>query len=313
MYGSGFRTEQGLISILSGFPGQPNNSIITTPSKAEKLPSVTVDLVKQGYTSSFYYGGEIEFANMKSYLVNTQFEKIIDKKNFLPAELNSKWGAHDEFVLQKQLHDLSTEKKPFFSVVLTLSTHEPFEVTMKTPFNGNEEEEKFKKAAYYTDYCLFNYFNEAKKQAWYANTVFILVADHGHHLPKNRNMDYPEGRKITSLIMGGALVDNLRGTTVSKICNQNDWPAILLSQLNLPTDKFVWSKNVLDTNAKEFAYYSNENCLGWITPQKNYVYSFASGSMEELPGIVDSTTAPAAGPIEAKAYLQTLYQTYLDY
>jgi phosphoglycerol transferase MdoB-like AlkP superfamily enzyme len=312
MYGSGFRTEQGLISILSGFPGQPNNSIMTTPSKAEKLPSITADLVKQGYASSFYYGGEIEFANMKSYLVNTQFEKIIDKKSFLPAQLNSKWGAHDEFVFQKQLHDLATEKKPFFSVVLTLSTHEPFEVTMKTPFNGNEEQEKFKKAAYYTDYCLSNYFNEAKKQPWYANTVFILVADHGHHLPKNRNMDYPEGRKITSMIMGGALVDSFRGKTVNKICNQNDWAAILLPQLNLPTDRFVWSNNPLDEDTKEFAYYSNENCLGWITPQKNYVYAFASKTTEELPGIVDSAVA-SSSMLEAKAYLQTLYQTYLDY
>jgi phosphoglycerol transferase MdoB-like AlkP superfamily enzyme len=312
MYGSGFRTEQGLVSILSGFPGQPNNSIITTPSKAEKLPSVTTELVKQGYSSSFYYGGEIEFANMKSYLVNTRFEKIIDKKNFLPEQLNSKWGAHDEFVLQKQLQDLSTEKKPFFSVVLTLSTHEPFEVTMKTPFNGSEEQEKFKKAAYYTDYCLFNYFNEAKKQSWYANTIFILVADHGHHYPKNRNMDYPEGRRITSMIIGGALADSQRGKTFNKICNQNDWPAILLSQLNLPTGQFAWSKNILDADAKEFAYYSNENCLGWITPQKNYVYAFASKSTEEFPGIADSTAASSSVK-EAKAYLQTLYQTYLDY
>ncbi len=313
MYSSGFRTEQGLVSILSGFPGQPNNSIITTPSKAEKLPSLTSDLVKQGYTSSFYYGGEIEFANMKSYLVNTQFEKIVDKKNFLPPQLNSKWGAHDEFVLQKQLQDLSVETKPFFSVVLTLSTHEPFEVTMKTPFSGSEEQEKFKKAAYYTDYCLYNYFNEAKKQAWYANTVFILVADHGHHLPKNRNMDYPEGRKITAMIVGGALDDNFRGKTMDKICNQNDWPAILLSQLKLPTDKFLWSKNILDAETKEFAYYSNENCLGWITPQKNYVYAFGSKKVEELPGTVDSLSVSPSRLIEGKAFLQTLYQTYLDY
>src|SRR4051812_4653078 len=102
MYSSGFRTDQGLVSILSGFPGQPNNSIINTPSKSEKLPSMITELVGQGYSSSFYYGGEIEFANMKSYLSNTQFQKIIDKKDFPSDELNSKWGAHDEFVLKKQ-------------------------------------------------------------------------------------------------------------------------------------------------------------------------------------------------------------------
>ena len=312
MYSSGSRTDQGLVSILSGFPSQPNNSIITTPSKAEKLPSVTTDLIKQGYSSSFYYGGEVEFANMKSYLINTGFEKIIDKKNFTSAQLNSKWGAHDEFVLQKQLNDIGTQQKPFFSVILTLSTHEPFEVTMQTPFKGGEEQDKFKKAAYYADYCLFNYFNQAKKQSWYENTVFVLVADHGHHLPLNRDMNHPESRRITSLLLGGALADSLHGKTIDKICNQHDWAAMLLAQMNLPTTAFSWSKNSLDTQAKEFAYYSNENSLGWITPQKNYVYSYASKTVEELKGIRDSTSSPAA-VLQAKAYLQTLYQTYLEY
>lgn len=312
MYGSGFRTEQGLISILSGFPSQPNNSIITTPSKSEKLPSMTIDLVDKGYSSSFYYGGEIEFANMKSYLVNTQFEKITDKQSFQKSQLNSKWGAHDEFVLQKQLHDLASEKTPFFSVVLTLSTHEPFEVPLQTPYTGGTDEEKFKKAAYYTDHCLAAYFNAAKKQPWYSNTLFVLVADHGHHLPKNRNMNYPEGRKITAMLLGGALMDSLHGKTLDKICNQNDLPASLLSQLKLPTDKFTWSKNIFDPRSKDFAYYSNENCLGWITPHKNYVYSFASKKTETIP---DDTAALLhdSALIQAQAYLQTLYQTYLDY
>ncbi|HSH66042.1 MAG TPA: sulfatase-like hydrolase/transferase [Bacteroidia bacterium] len=312
MYGSGSRTDQGLVSILSGFPSQPNNSIITTPSKTGKLPSLTTDLIKQGYSSSFYYGGEIEFANMKSYLIKTGFEKIVDKKDFPSSQLNSKWGAHDEFVLQKQLTDIGLQRKPFFSCVLTLSTHEPFEVTMQTPFKRPTEEDKFRKAAYYTDYCLFNYFNQVKKQPWYQNTIFWLIADHGHHLPENRNMNYPESRKITSLLIGGALIDSIRGKTVDKICNQNDLSATLLSQLNLSTSEFAWSRNILNNQAKQFAYYSNENYLGWITPQKNYVYSFASKTVEELPGIHDSAASPRALE-EAKAYLQTLYQTYLDY
>jgi len=312
IYSSGFRTDQGLVSILSGFPGQPNNSIITTPSKSEKLPSIISEMVNQGYTSSFYYGGEIEFANMKSYLSNTRFQKIIDKKDFAKDELNSKWGAHDEFVLKKQLHDLSSEKAPFVSAVLTLSTHEPFEVTMNTPFNGADEKEKFKKAAYYTDNCLFNYFNEAKKQPWYKNTLFLLIADHGHVHPKDRDMNYPEGRRITNLLIGGALTDSLKGKTIDKIGNQNDWPATLLSQMHLPTDKFIWSKNLMDPSTKDFAYYSNENCLGWITPQKNYIYEYISKSTIEQPKVSDST-AVTSSLEDAKAYLQTLYQTYLDY
>lgn len=312
MYGSGFRTEQGLVSIFSGFPAQPNNSIITTPSKAEQLPSINTDLGKQGYQSSFYYGGEVEFANMKSYLMDSDFGKIIDKNNFEKEQLNSKWGAHDEFVFNKQLEELKKEKEPFLSVVLTLSTHEPFEVPMQTPFAGGEEPERFKKAAYYTDYCLFNYFKEAKKQPWYANTIFILVADHGHRLPKNRNMNFPEGRRITALITGGALVDSLHGKTFDKICNQNDLAATLLTQLNLPAKNYKWSKDVFNENTKEFAYYSNENCLGWVTPQQNIVYSYTSQTVEELQAKTE-TKLNETILIQAKAYLQTLYQQYLDY
>lgn len=312
MYSSGFRTEQGLTSVLSGFPSQPNNSIITTPSKAEKLPSLTSELNKRAYQSSFYYGGEIEFANMKSYLLNVGFETIVDKNSFAKDQLNSKWGAHDEFVLKKQMNGLMKAKAPFFSIVLTLSTHEPFEVTMQTPFNGSEEAEKFKKAAYYTDHCLFNYFEEAKKQPWYNNTLFVLVADHGHRLPKHRNMNYPEGRRITAMLTGGALIDSLRGKTFDKICNQHDIASTILNQLNIPYKSFNWSKDIFNANYKEFAYYSNDNSVGWITPQQNIVYSFNSKTEPALQAKTQTTLNDSL-VTDAKAYLQTLYEQYLNY
>ena len=249
---------------------------------------------------------------MKSYLLDSHFEKIIDKNNFAKDQLNSKWGAHDEFVFMKQLDGLKNEKQPFFSVILSLSTHEPFEVPMQTPFNGGEEQERFKKAAYYTDYCLYNYFTEAKKQSWYYNTLFILVADHGHHLPMNRNMDFPEGHRITAMITGGALADNMRGKTFDKISNQNDLPATILGILKLPHSNFAWSKDLFKENAKEFAYYSNENALGWVTPEQNIVYSFSAKKLEELQ---PKTQTKLNDTIltQSKAYLQTLYEQYLNY
>ncbi|MFY9311262.1 MAG: sulfatase-like hydrolase/transferase [Bacteroidia bacterium] len=311
MYGSGFRTEQGLVSILSGFPAQPNNTIIATPSKAERLPSLNTELSKLGYQSSFYYGGDIEFANMKSYLLNSHIGKIIDKNNFDKSEQNSKWGAHDEFVLKKQLNGLKDEKQPFFSIVLTLSTHEPFEVPMQTPFRGGEEQERFKKAAYYTDYCLQNYFKEARQQPWYNNTLFILVADHGHHLPKGRNMDLPESRRITALFTGGALVEQVRGSTMDKIVNQNDLPATLLSALEQPHSQFGWSRDMFNAGSEEFAYYSNENVFGWIAPQQNLVYFFGSKNVDiqaKTQSIVNDTVLT-----QGQAYLQCLYDEYLNY
>jgi phosphoglycerol transferase MdoB-like AlkP superfamily enzyme len=312
MYGSGTRTDQGLVAVLSGFPAQPNNSIITTPSKSQGLPSFTKIMEAEGYHSSFYYGGEIEFANMKSYLLSTGFENIVDIESFKSAEMSSKWGARDEHVLSKQLADLKNAEQPFFSTLLTLSTHEPFDVNIQSPFNGTDDASLFKKAAYYTDLCLYNYFEEAKKQTWYNNTLFVLVADHGHHLPLNRSMDEPESRKIASMIIGGAILDSLRGTELSIICNQNDLPASILAQLNLKSNEFEWSKNVFNSSAKQFAYYSQENVLGWITPNEPLVYSLKNNKLIS-PEIVDSTIQTSVELNNAKAYLQTLYQQYLNY
>jgi len=313
MYSSGYRTEQGLVSILSGFPSQPINSIITIPSKAEKLPSLNVELVNQGYQSSFYYGGEVAFANMKTYLTATNFGKIIDKNNFKTEQLNSKWGAHDEYVLLRQLEDLKNEKQPFMSTVLTLSTHEPFEVPMQTPFNGSEEADLYKKAAYYTDYCLGVYFKEAKKQAWYDNTLFVLLADHGHRLPMYRDLNLPESRRMTAFITGGALKDSLRGKTFDKICNQHDITATLLNQLKLDSKKFNWSTNIFTQNTQGFAYFCNENVLGWITPQERIIYYYANQTAElaNTSGTIKKVDESKLS--QAKAYLQTLYQTYLEY
>lgn len=309
-YSSGTRTDQGLVSVFSGFPAQPNNSIITIPSKAEKLRSICKDFLGLGYSTSFYYGGEIGFANMKTYLVNSGFATIIDKNNFTADQLNSKWGAHDEFVFSRQLQDLTKMKQPFFSALLTLSTHEPFQVPRLSEFQGSNEEDKFRNAAYYTDQCLKEYFEQAKKEAWYKNTLFVLVADHGHHLPQNTDINHPKAKRIAMMLYGEVIKEAYRGKNFDRITGQNDIPAILLNQLGMKgASEYKWSKDVFNPGVEEFAYYSNENVLGWIVPGCKIVYTYAS----RRAGDDDGGEVDEAQLMNAKAYLQTLYQEFLDY
>lgn len=310
-YSSGFRTDQGLASILSGFPSQPNNSIITTPDKAEKLPAISRELLKAGYSTSFYYGGELEFANMRSYLVNSGYEKMIDKHDFDANQLSKKWGAHDEHVLNKQAEELRSAKQPFFSTLLTLSTHEPFEVPIKSPFTGEDVPSKFRHSAYYTDKCLGDYFRKAKQEKWFDNTIFILVADHGHHLPNNVEFAYPASRRITMMLYGGALKDEYKGKTFDKITEQSCIPATLFAQLGMPHDSFPWSRNVFAGDYREFAYYSLENVLGWITPQQSLVYTYVPAKVIRTEP--DSLPVNDSLLTDGKAYLQTLYEQYLQY
>lgn len=305
IYSSGFRTDQALVSALSGYPSQPNNSIIRFPSKASQLPSIANVFAGDGYQTSFYYGGELGFANMFNYLSATGFKKITGKEAFDDNVMNSKWGAHDEAVLNRQLGDLKTSQQPFFSALLTLSTHEPFEVPVQTPFNDPSEPELFKKSAWYTDYCLGKYFAHAKNEPWFANTIFILVADHGHRLPLNRSFDAPLIRRIPMLIFGNPLKKELIGTKVEAIGNQNDLPATLLSALNYSHTEFAWSRDLMVKTENPFAYLSLDYAISWVHQKGNTIVRLDSKE--------ESVSADSTQNRIAKAYLQQLYKSFLSY
>lgn len=312
IYASGGRTDQMFPSVLSGFPAQPNHSIARFTNKIEKLPMLSADLKINGYHTGFYYGGELGFANMQSYLLHGKFDHLTGKDAFANNQMNSKWGAHDEFVLGKQLVDLSSEKQPFFSMLLTLSTHEPFEVPMTAKFPGNDEPSKFRNAASYTDLSLRNYFTQAKKQSWYANTIFILVADHGHLLPRKREFEDPASHHIPLLIFGEPLNNKYHGEKNPVLGSQHDLVATVLHQLNSSSQKYIFSNDLLDSARNSFAYFNLDEAFGWITNSQKIIYYTSRNQLQQkytspYP-IRDSTDL-----ISGKSYLQVLYQHFLDY
>lgn len=299
-YGSGYRTDQGLVSVLAGYPSQPDNSIIAYPSKTESLPSLCQAVKKQGYHTSFFYGGDISFANMKNFIVQQGFEFISDKNNYDAKDFNSKWGAHDGKVLESQLAYLDKNKEPFFSGLLTLSTHEPFEIPIKHKFPHDTDPNKFKNAAYYTDVCLRDYFTAAKKTSWYQNTIFLLVADHGHHLPRERDLDSPESKRITCLLTGGALNQQLRGKKWQHVMAQHDLVALLSPYFKVSAGTWSFAKNP-HTAKHPFAFYANENVLGFITDSTNVIYNFPTGEVR----------GPKVESNYARAYLQQCYSDFV--
>jgi len=298
-YGPGYRTDQGLVSILAGYPAQPDNSIIAYPSKTESLPSFCKALKKQDYASSFFYGGDIGFANMKSFIVQQGFDYISDKNNYDSKDYNSKWGAHDGKVLESQVNYLNKVRQPFLSGILTLSTHEPFEVPIQHKFPHDTAPNKFKNSAYYTDQCLKNYFAAAKKTSWYNNTLFLLVADHGHHLPRERNLDTPESKRITCIITGGALNSHLKGQSWKHVLGQQDLVKLLAPYFHVDPQVYRFAKNPFTTK-HPFAYYANENVLGFITDSTNVVFTMPTGQAQGNTRLAHF----------AQAYLQ---QAYTDF
>ncbi len=266
VYAAGDRSQKGLVALLSGYPNQPTTSIIKFPPKTEHLPHLCRTLASAGYRSHYYYGGELAFANMKSYLRTAGYEQLTERGDFPTAAQNSKWGAHDGALFTRLQKDLKIQPQPFFVTAFTLSSHEPFEVPMKPRFPGPSETEQVRNSVYYTDYTLGQFLRQARQQPWYAHTLLVLVADHGHTLPGHTYEDWPEKFHIPLVLAGGALRPEARGRVVDVIGSQTDVAATLLHQLGLPAQAYGWSRDLLAPNAPSFAFYTYNNGFGTVSP-----------------------------------------------
>ena len=277
VYATGDRTDKGIVGILSGYPSQPITSIVKIPQKAAKLPKLPEAFVNENYQASFYYGGELELANMKSYLLGSGFNHYTQKSDFDAKDQNSKWGAHDGVVKNRIISDFKKIKQPFFTTWLTLSSHEPYETPIPTVIDGTDDESQFTNSVHYADAMVNEFVNECKKQPFWKNTIMIIIADHGHRLPRLKNKI--EDFKIPMLWLGGAVAQ--KGMEINKTCSQIDLAATLLAQLKKDNKTFTWSKNIMSDQSKTWAYFSFNNGFGYIEPNNYFIFDNVGKSIME--------------------------------
>lgn len=306
-YSSGFRTDQGLVSILGGFPAQPDQSVVLLQDKAAQLPSVSKMLKEAGYATSFFYGGELTFANIGVWLRNQHFETIVSERDFSGDEITQRWGADDGLLFQKALTALNDMPQPFFGTILTLSLHTPYDVPYKSRWSGENERDQFLNSAAFADYAIGRFFEKAAQQPWFNTTLFLLVADHGHPNPGKVRMDDPRSRQVPLILTGPLISPGWKGRRVEKIGGHHDIPATILEELGYSAAAFTWSKDLLDQNAPDFAFYTNENGLGWVSPGGAAFYQFETKGWQNFGGAADTTDR-----LNAAAFLQTLYNDFLN-
>ncbi len=304
IYAAGDRSEKGQVAVLSGYPNQAITSIIKTPTKTRNLPSINQSLEKIGYHSSYTYGGELEFANIKSYLINIKMDKLTDKYSFPVAERTTSWGVHDQYVFDEFSTDIQTKKQPFFATLFTLSSHEPYDVPMKAHFKGNDQTTLFENSVYYTDSIIGSFMRRLKKDPLWNNTLVVFVADHGHPLPGHDSNDSPKKFHIPLIFSGGALT--MKGK-INTIGSQTDIATTILDQLHVSTEKFQWGKDLLDSSAKSFAFYSFNNGFGFVTPKGTETMDNVSQRPIYTAADYDSSQIKFG-----KAYMEFSYQDYLD-
>lgn len=302
-YASGNRTDKALPAILNGYPAQPATSIIKEPGKTRKLASLVKTMNGSDYNSSFWYGGDINFANFNSFITGSGFRQIVTMENFDPSDYNSKWGVHDD-VLFKALRDSMVRiREPFFRVVLTLSSHEPFEVPMDPVFTGKDDLSKFKNSVYYTDKTVGSFIAWAKTAPWWNNTLVILVADHCRRNSLEDLVYSQEIFKIPMLWLGGAL--EARGKRIEKLGTQVDIPLTLINQLGLTGD-FPFTKDLLSDGSNSFAFYAFNEGFAFMTDSSTVIYDHKLGAP-----VLKTGDDPEYAEELGKAYLQVVYDDYM--
>lgn len=293
-YANSFRTDRGLVSIFSAYPGQPTTSIMKYPRKTQTLPSIPKSLKEAGYNLQYYYGGDADFTNMRSYLMACGIDNIISDKDFPVSERLSKWGALDHVVFKRLATDLKGEQKePFFKAFQTSSSHEPFDV----PYHKHKD--LYLNSVAYTDSCLGAFIDEFKQTEYWKNSVVIMVPDHAAAYPAGIDNHSIERYQIPLLIAGGALRQPMK---VDAYASQIDIAATLLSQLNLPHKEFMFSKNIVNPASPHFGYFTNGNLFGMVSADNQLVYDCDADKV-----VYDEGTNKGENLKKGQAFLQTLY------
>ena len=295
LFANSFRTDRGTVAVLSGFPAQTKMSVMKLPVKSQRLPSIARSLRREGYATSFYYGGDLNFTNTASYLYGTGFDRLTWQKDLHFDAPTSKWGYADDVAIDAFTDHVLAEaasQRPFFAAVLTLSSHEPFDV----PFAKFDD--PMLNAMAFTDACLGRFVERVRQTPVWDDLLVILIADHAYPYPYGIANSDALRHRIPMLWLGGAV---RRPAVVETYGSQSDLAATLLAQLGIAHGDFLFSRDLFDPARPKFGYWCFNNGFGVADAGGTTIFDCTSAR-------VISPDSTAAQLRDGKAMLQTTYK-----
>ena len=270
LYATGNRTVRGLEALTLCIPPTPGESIIKRKDNKDKFTTGSVFRSK-GYQVKYLYGGDSYFDNMKDFFGGNGYE-IVDKSSFTPEEItfSNIWGVCDEDMANKAIKEMNAQAKtgkPFFNHWMTVSNHRPFTYP-EGKIDIPPTEKRRIGGVKYTDYALRRFFEMAKQQEWYKNTLFVIVADHCASSAGSTELPL-DGYRIPCFIYGDFIEPKKIDTMMSQI---DVMPTVLgLLHFNY-TSKFI-GQDVLKEGYQPRAYIATYQDLGYLTPEKLTIIS----------------------------------------
>lgn len=265
-YGEAYVSDQGIVAGLSAYPSAHRMAIANQPPKIHNLPCISEELIPLGYSTSFLFGGELVYGNLRGYLLEKKFaelKEVYDLRKYPEGKL----GVHDEYTFKELLQMLNNKKRPFLQGFFTTSTHMPYDYEPADDWQSKKEDpvKAYTESVHYSDFHLGKFFAEAKKQPWYDSTLFVIVADHSHNSIKDWSTMSAMRQHIPLLFVGGAIKEEWRGRKWEKIVSQLDIVSTVLHQMNIDTKRYPWSRNMLNPYTPSSAFFVFFGGGGYLT------------------------------------------------
>ena len=276
-HANSWRTDRGTLCTWSGYPSFPNTSVMKIPAKSRTLPNIARTLQQErGYSTHYLYGGDINFTNMRSYLVSGGFQDLTWKTDYTTDEQQTaRWGVRDDITFQTLTQLTKTMKQPFLIGYSTLSSHSPWDV----PIHHFDDE--VLNAFYYLDQCVGNFIQQLRHSDLWNHTLIVMLPDHGI-VHAGLDESNPLLNHIPMLWLGGVVKQPRR---IEQVCNQTDLPATLLGQLGIAHDEYTFSRDVLSTTYKHpFAIHTYDDGYTIIDSTSFVNYDFISNRVVTTSG-----------------------------
>lgn len=263
-FASGQRTIQGIQAIIGSIPNVAYDDILGSPIEQHSLRQIGSILKESGYQTIFIHGARSGSMGFEAYSKLAGFDKYISKEDFdlSIVQDDGTWGIFDHYVFEKANQEFEKINKPFLGVVMSLSSHAPYNLPSKEfeYYDSTVANYRFLNSLRYSDWSLGKFFNEAKKLNYFENTVFIITADHAEG---TREKNIYESFHIPCLFYSPVHINPGFDTSVH---SQVDILPTILDILQLQTIHSSFGKSMLASD-NGFAFFSTGNLFGWIRKQ----------------------------------------------
>ncbi|MCX6139062.1 MAG: sulfatase-like hydrolase/transferase [Ignavibacteriales bacterium] len=302
-YSAGIHTYNGVYSTLFGFPGILSRHPMKGARSMQSFTGIGGELRSHGYATAFVCTHDEQFDNMAGFLSANGYECIISQKDYPSGEIKSTLGVPDHVMFEKgieTINDMQKTGKPFFAAMLSASDHGPYIVPSGIPFTPRHSD-VHKAIIEYVDWSIGHFLRLAAQQPWYANTIFVFLADHGG-VHDSRYVLPLEYLHIPCIIHAPSIIKT--PVQIAGLAGQIDLYPTIMGLLHQPFVNNTMGVDVLN-DSRRFIFFNADDKLGCV--DQEYLWISKLGDKELLYRYRD------AGAVECLSIHQNLSERMKAY